>query len=135
MTLKKSLNFLLPSWLNQLQLYTTKYPPLSSIPDSGSRSPSLQSQKCSRLVARTTSDLFQELSFAAKSMNLSWLIRLLHFIHSSLDLKQPHAVLAAFIDMSKAFDTVPLTSLTENLQAHKYQEMASQLSHRKTRIH
>ena len=35
-----------------------------------------------------------------------YLIKLLHFVHSTLDLRQPHAFLAAFIDMSKAFNRV-----------------------------
>ena len=32
------------------------------------------------------------------------LIKLLHFVHSTLDLRQPHAVLAACIDISKTFN-------------------------------
>ena len=35
-----------------------------------------------------------------------YLIKFLHFIHSSLDLKQPNAVLAALVDLSKAFNRV-----------------------------
>ena len=35
-----------------------------------------------------------------------YLIKLLHFTHSVLDKKQPHAVLAACIDLSKAFNRV-----------------------------
>ena len=33
-----------------------------------------------------------------------YLIKLLHFIHSTLDMKKPHSVLAACIDLSKAFN-------------------------------
>ena len=36
---------------------------------------------------------------------LNYIIKLLHFVHSSLDLKQPNAVLAA-LDLSKAFNRV-----------------------------
>ena len=35
-----------------------------------------------------------------------YLIKLLHFIHASIDQKTPHAVLAACIDLSKAFNRV-----------------------------
>ena len=35
-----------------------------------------------------------------------YLIKLLHFAHSTLDLNKPHAVLAACIDLSKAFNRV-----------------------------
>ena len=35
-----------------------------------------------------------------------YLIKLLHFAHSTLDLKKPHAVLAACVDLSKAFNRV-----------------------------
>ena len=44
-----------------------------------------------------------------------YLIKLLHFVHSTLDLRQPHAVLAAFIDMSKAFNRIDHTLLIEDL--------------------
>ena len=33
-----------------------------------------------------------------------YLIKFLHFIHSTLDKKKPHAVLAAYVDLSKAFN-------------------------------
>ena len=33
-----------------------------------------------------------------------YLIKLLHFIHAFLDKRQPHAVLSAMVDMSKAFN-------------------------------
>ena len=33
-----------------------------------------------------------------------YLIKFLHFVHSSLDKKKPHAVLAAYVDLSKAFN-------------------------------
>ena len=35
-----------------------------------------------------------------------YLIKLLHFVHTTLDHRQPHAVLAACIDLSKAFNRV-----------------------------
>ena len=35
-----------------------------------------------------------------------YLIKLLHFAHSTLDLTKPHAVLAACVDLSKAFNRV-----------------------------
>ena len=35
-----------------------------------------------------------------------YLIKFLRFVHSSLDLKQPNAVLAALVDLSKAFNRV-----------------------------
>ena len=38
-----------------------------------------------------------------------YLIRFLHFIHSSLDLKQPNAVLAVLIDLNKAFNVSPIS--------------------------
>ena len=44
-----------------------------------------------------------------------YLIKLLHFVYSTLDLRQPHAVLAAFIDMSKAFNRVDHTLLIQDL--------------------
>ena len=44
-----------------------------------------------------------------------YLIKFLHFIHSSLDLKQPHAVLAALIDLSKAFNRVSHMHVIQDL--------------------
>ena len=44
-----------------------------------------------------------------------YLIQLLHFVFSTLDLRQPHAVLAAFIDLSKAFNRVDHTLLIQDL--------------------
>ena len=44
-----------------------------------------------------------------------YLIKFLHFIHSSLDLKQPHAVLAALVDLSKAFNRVSHMHVIEDL--------------------
>jgi hypothetical protein len=35
-----------------------------------------------------------------------YLIKLLHFVHSTWDMRQPHAVLAACVDLSKAFNRV-----------------------------
>ena len=44
-----------------------------------------------------------------------YLIKLLHFTHSILDLKQPHAVLAACVDFSKAFNRVSHNLLVQDL--------------------
>ena len=44
-----------------------------------------------------------------------YLIKLLHFTHSILDKKQPHAVLAACIDLSKAFNRVDHALLIQDL--------------------
>ena len=44
-----------------------------------------------------------------------YLIKLLHFVHSTLDLKKPHAVLAACIDLSKAFNRVDHTLVIQDL--------------------
>ena len=44
-----------------------------------------------------------------------YLIKLLHFVHSTLDLKQPYAVLAACIDLSKAFNRVDHTLVIQDL--------------------
>ena len=44
-----------------------------------------------------------------------YLIQLLHFVFSTLDLRQPHAVLAAFIDLSKAFNRVDHCILIQDL--------------------
>ena len=44
-----------------------------------------------------------------------YLIKFLHFIHASLDLKQPHAVLAALIDLSKAFNRVSHMHVIQDL--------------------
>ena len=44
-----------------------------------------------------------------------YLIKFLHFIHSTLDLKQPHAVLAALIDLSKAFNRVSHMHVIQDL--------------------
>ena len=44
-----------------------------------------------------------------------YLIKLLQFVHSTLDLKQPHAVLAACIDPSKAFNRVDHTLVIQDL--------------------
>ena len=44
-----------------------------------------------------------------------YLIKLLHFTHSILDKKQPHTVLAACIDLSKAFNRVSHDLLVQDL--------------------
>ena len=44
-----------------------------------------------------------------------YLIKLLHFIHSTLDLRKPHAVLAACVDLSKAFDRVDHSLVIQDL--------------------
>ena len=44
-----------------------------------------------------------------------YLIKLLHFTHSVIDLKQPHAVLAACVDFSKAFNRVSHNLLVQDL--------------------
>ena len=44
-----------------------------------------------------------------------YLIRFLQFIHSSLDSYKPHAVIAAFIDMKKAFNRVDHNLLVQDL--------------------
>ena len=40
-----------------------------------------------------------------------YLIKLLHFVHTTLDLRQPHSVLAACIDLSKAFNCFTVSFL------------------------
>ena len=49
-----------------------------------------------------------------KSIN-HYLIKLIHFIHANLDLKKPHVVLAALIDLSKAFNRVDHALLIQDL--------------------
>ena len=44
-----------------------------------------------------------------------YLIRLLHFIHANLDKTDPHAVVLALIDLSKAFNRVDHTMVIEDL--------------------
>ena len=44
-----------------------------------------------------------------------YLIKFLHFVHSSLDLKEPYAVLAALIDLSKAFNRVSHMHVIQDL--------------------
>ena len=44
-----------------------------------------------------------------------YLVKLLHFIHSHLDSKQPHAVLLALIDLEKAFNRVSHQLVIEDL--------------------
>ena len=44
-----------------------------------------------------------------------YLVKLLHFVHGFLDLKQPHAVLLALIDLEKAFNRVSHQLVIEDL--------------------
>ena len=44
-----------------------------------------------------------------------YLIKLLHFVHSTLDLKKSHSVLAACVDISKAFNRVDHCLVVEDL--------------------
>ena len=44
-----------------------------------------------------------------------YLIKLLNFVHKTLDLRKPHAVLAACVDMSKAFNRVDHTLVIQDL--------------------
>ena len=44
-----------------------------------------------------------------------YLIKLLHFIHSTLDIRKPHAVLLACVDLSKAFNRVDHSLVVEDL--------------------
>ena len=46
---------------------------------------------------------------------MDYLIKLLHFVHNTLDLRQPHAVLAACIDLSKAFNRVDHSLVIQDL--------------------
>ena len=46
-----------------------------------------------------------------------YLLRLLKFIHKYLDLKDPHAVIVALVDLSKAFNRVSLSMVIEDLYA------------------
>jgi hypothetical protein len=50
-----------------------------------------------------------------KSSISHYLIKLLHFIHFNLDRPQPHAVLLACVDMSKAFNRMSHTQVIEDL--------------------
>ena len=43
-----------------------------------------------------------------------YLIKLPQFVHTTLDLKQPHAVLADYIDLSKAFNLVNHTLVIQD---------------------
>ena len=44
-----------------------------------------------------------------------YLVKLLHFVHSYLDLKKPHAVLLALVDLEKAFNRVSHQLVIEDL--------------------
>ena len=54
--------------------------------------------------------------FGLKGSSIShYLLQLLKFIHSNLDLKNPHAVVVAMVDLSKAFNRVSLQMVIEDL--------------------
>ena len=54
--------------------------------------------------------------YGLKGTSIShYLIKLLQFIHEYLDLKDPHAVLVALIDLSKAFNRVSHQMVIEDL--------------------
>ena len=44
-----------------------------------------------------------------------YLVKLLHFIHTVWDRRQPHAVLAACIDLSKAFNRIDHSLVIQDL--------------------
>ena len=44
-----------------------------------------------------------------------YLIKLLHFVHSALDMRKPHAVLAACIDLSKAYNRIDHSLVLQDL--------------------
>ena len=44
-----------------------------------------------------------------------YLIKLLHFVHSSLDSRKPHSVIATFLDLSKAYNRVDHSLVIEDL--------------------
>ena len=46
-----------------------------------------------------------------------YLIKVLDFVHKTLDLKKPHSVLAACIDLSKALNRVDNTQRVKFIQA------------------
>ena len=48
-----------------------------------------------------------------------YLIRLLHFIHATVDKHEPHAVVMALVDLSKAFNRVDHTLVIEDLHDMK----------------
>ena len=51
-----------------------------------------------------------------KGMSVThYLIQLLHFVHSAWDMRQPHAVLAACVDLSKAFNRIDHSLVIEDL--------------------
>ena len=54
--------------------------------------------------------------FGVKGLSIShYLIKFLHFIFKSLDSVSPNAVIAAFVDMSKAFNRVDHSIFLEDL--------------------
>ena len=58
--------------------------------------------------------------FGVKGLSIThYLIKYIHFIHKSLDSLSPNAVIATFIDLSKAFNRVDHGILIEDLFAMK----------------
>ena len=56
--------------------------------------------------------------FGLKGASIThYLLRLLKFVHKYLDLKDPHAVIVALVDLSKAFNRVSLSMVIEDLYA------------------
>ena len=54
-----------------------------------------------------------------KSSITHYLVKLLHFIHKHIDIKQPHAVLLVLVDLEKAFNRVSHQLVIEDLAAMK----------------
>ena len=70
---------------------------------------------CDWLLERTGKFLDPD-QHGVKGLSIThYLIKFLHFIQSSLDLKEPTAVIGAFIEMSKAFNRVNHNILIEDL--------------------
>ena len=54
-----------------------------------------------------------------KSSITHYLVKLLHFIHKHIDIKQPHAVLLVLVDLEKAFNRVSHQLVIEDLALMK----------------
>ena len=46
---------------------------------------------------------------------VDYLIKLLHFVHTSLDIRKPQTVLATFFDLSKAYNRVHHSLVIQDL--------------------